>query len=64
MGHNLMHNPHFHCVVPAGGLSADGQRWIAGRPNYFLPVDVLSRVFRGKFITRLNQAFRGGRLRC
>ena len=63
-GQNLMHHPHLHCVVPAGGFSADGQRWIEGRPNFFLPVRILSRVFRGKFMALLKQAFRSGRLRC
>jgi hypothetical protein len=51
-------------VVPAGGFSADGQQWIKGRSNFFLPVCILSRVFRGKFIARLKQAFRSGWLRC
>jgi hypothetical protein len=63
-GQNLMHHPHLHCVVPAGGFSADSQQWIEGRANFYLPVRILSRVFRGKFIARLKQAFRSGRLRC
>lgn len=58
-----MHHPHLHCVVPAGGFSADGRSWIEGRANFFLPVRVLSRVFRGKFISLLKEAFREGRLR-
>jgi hypothetical protein len=62
-GQNLMLHPHLHCVVPAGGFSADGQQWIHGRANFFLPVRVLSRVFRGKFIARLKQAFHSGQLR-
>ena len=62
-GQNLMHHPHLHCVVPAGGFSADDQRWIEGCANFFLPARVLSRVFRGKFIARLKQAFRSGQLR-
>ena len=45
-GQNLQHHPHVHCVVPGGGLAADGSRWIACRPGFFLPVRVLSRVFR------------------
>ena len=49
-GQNLQHHPHVHCVVPGGGLSPDGSRWIACRPGFFLPVRVLSRVFRGKFL--------------
>jgi hypothetical protein len=59
-GQNLMHHPHLHCVIPGGGLSADGSRWVACRPNFFLPVRVLSRVFRGKFIAHLKQAYAGG----
>src|SRR3954453_4977724 len=47
-GQNLEHHPHVHCVVPGGGLSPDGSRWIACPPGFFLPVRVLSRVFRGK----------------
>jgi Putative transposase/Transposase zinc-binding domain len=62
-GQNLTHHPHLHCVIPAGGFSADGQQWIHGRANFFLPVRILSRVFRGKFIARLKQAFRSGQLR-
>jgi hypothetical protein len=53
-GQNLMHHPHLHCVAPAGGLSSDGTAWIASRPGFFLPVRVLSRVFRGKFIDLLK----------
>jgi hypothetical protein len=56
-GQNLLHHPHVHCVVPAGGISPDGVRWIPCRPGFFLPVRVLSRVFRGKFIQGLKQAF-------
>ncbi len=61
-GQNLMHHPHIHCVVPAGGLSPDGTRWIPGRADFFLPVRVLSRVFRGKFIDLLKAALRRGEL--
>lgn len=61
-GQNLMHHPHIHCVVPAGGLSTDGARWIRGRADFFLPVRVLSRVFRGKFIDLLKAAFREQKL--
>ncbi len=56
-------HPHVHCVVPAGGLSADGTRWIKTRYDFFLPVKVLSRVFRGKFVAALKRAFRDGQLR-
>jgi hypothetical protein len=59
-GQNLMHHPHVHCVVPAGGLSSDGANWISGIANFFLPVRVLSRVFRGKFISGLKAAFDEG----
>src|SRR5450432_2214888 len=53
-------HPHVHCVVPAGGLSADRSRWIKPRYAFFLPVKVLSRVFRGKFVTALQRAFQDG----
>jgi Putative transposase/Transposase zinc-binding domain len=61
-GQNLGHHPHVHCVVPGGGLSPDGSRWIACRPGFFLPVRVLSRVFRGKFLAMLGNAFEQGDL--
>jgi hypothetical protein len=57
-GQNLLHHPHVHCVIPAGGLSLDHQRWIHPRYAFFLPVKVLSRVFRGKFHAGLKKAFR------
>ena len=61
-GQNLMHHPHLHCVVPGGGLSADGQRWVACRPGFFLPVRVLSRFFRRRFLELLQHAFDSGQL--
>ena len=61
-GQNLQHHPHIHCVVPSGGLSLDHQRWIHPRYPFFLPVKVLSRVFRGKFVAGLKHAFRHGEL--
>lgn len=61
-GQNLQHHPHVHCVVPGGGLASDGSRWIACRPGFFLPVRVLSRVFRGKFLALLRSAFDRGKL--
>jgi Putative transposase/Transposase zinc-binding domain len=61
-GQTLVHHPHLHCVVPGGGLSPDGTRWIACRPGFFLPVRVLSRFFRRVFLTRLEAAFTAGRL--
>ena len=61
-GQRLQHHPHVHCVVPAGGLSPDGARWIHARPTFFLPVKVLRQVFRGKLVAGLRTAFREGRL--
>jgi len=61
-GQNLQHHPHLHCVVPGGGLSADGERWISCRPGFFLPVRVLSRLFRRLFLAQLQDAFDTGRL--
>jgi hypothetical protein len=58
----LLHHPHVHCVVPAGGLSPDHKRWIAARPGFFLPVRVLSRVFRGKFVAGLRELHAAGKL--
>ncbi len=55
-------HPHVHCVVPAGGLSADRTRWIKSHNAFFLPVKVLSRVFRGKFVAALQCAFADGQL--
>ena len=62
-GQNLQFHPHVHCVVPGGGLSPDGTRWVASASNFFLPVRVLSRVFRGKFLAGLRAAFARGELR-
>jgi hypothetical protein len=62
-GQNLQFHPHVHCMVPGGGLSPDGTRWVASRPNFFLPVGVLSRVFRGKFLAGLRAALAKGELR-
>ena len=56
-------HPHVHCVVPAGGLSPDHTRWVRSRDNYFLPKEVLRKVFRGKFVAALEQAFQKGQLR-
>jgi hypothetical protein len=61
-GQNLCLHPHVHCVVPGGGLSGDGQRWIACRPGFFLPVRILSRVFRGKFLDQVRKAWAQGKL--
>lgn len=58
----LQHHPHVHCVIAAGGLAPEHSRWISSRRSFFLPVKVLSRVFRGKFISGLKAAFRQGSL--
>jgi hypothetical protein len=62
-GQTVQFHPHIHCVVPGGGLSSDGQRWVPCRPGFFLPVKVLSRRFRTLFLTALQQAFRNGDLK-
>ncbi len=56
-GQNLLFHPHLHCVVPGGGISPDRQRWIACRPRFFLPVRVLSCLFRRLFLEHLQTAF-------
>jgi len=55
-------HPHIHCVIPAGGLSPDHTRWVRSREKYFLPKEVLQKVFRGKFVHALKQAFRDNQL--
>lgn len=62
-GQNLLHHPHLHCLVPGGGIAPDGGRWIACRVGFFLPVRVLSRMFRGLFLHYLERAFAAGELR-
>jgi hypothetical protein len=62
-GQTLEPHPHIHCVVPGGGLSPDRTRWIASRSGFLLPVKVLSRVFRGKFVAGLKAAFDRDQLR-
>ena len=61
-GQNLQHHPHVHCVLPGGGLSPDGRRWIACRQGFFLPVRVLSRLFRGLFLHGLKEAYNAGKI--
>ncbi len=61
-GQNLQHHPHAHCVVPGGGISPDGKRWIRCRPGFFLPVRVLSRLFRRLFLEDLTAAFKASAL--
>jgi hypothetical protein len=62
-GSALTHHPHVHGVVPGGGLAPDGKTWIACRPGFFLPVRVLSRLFRRRFIEELTRAHESGELR-
>src|SRR6202522_2423638 len=59
---NLGHHPHLHCLVPAGGLALDRSRWVRSRRNFFLPVRVLSRVFRGTLLAFLKQNYQCGEL--
>lgn len=59
----LMDHPHLHCVVAGGGLSGDGQTWIPTRKDFFIPVKVISRLFRGKFLAYLKAAYRKGKLK-
>ena len=61
-GSALTHHPHVHVIVPGGGLSPDGARWIACRPGFFLPVRVLSRLFRRLFLEGLAALHKAGRL--
>jgi hypothetical protein len=61
-GSALTHHPHVHCIVPGGGLSLDGARWISCRPGFFLPVRVLSRLFRRLMCERLRTAHAEGKL--
>jgi putative transposase/transposase-like zinc-binding protein len=61
-GQNLHHHPHVHCVVPGGGPSLDGTRWVSCRPGFFLPVRVLSRLYRRLFLESLQAAFEAGDL--
>jgi hypothetical protein len=62
-GQNLLFHPHLHCVVPGGGISPDGSRWISCRPRFFLPVRVLSCLFRRLFLTYLEEAFDARKLK-
>ena len=61
-GSALTHHPHVHGIVAGGGLSLDGERWVRCKPGFFLPVRVLSRLFRRRFLEELDQAHRSGRL--
>lgn len=62
-GQNLMFHPHLHCVVTGGGLSADGKHWVGTRRDFFLPVKVLGKMFRGKFLHALKEAYLTRKLR-
>jgi hypothetical protein len=61
-GQNLQHHLHVHCIVPGGGISPDGKRWIACKPGFFLPVRVLSRMFRHLFLQALEAMHAAGEL--
>ena len=61
-GSAMTHHPHVHCIVPGGGVSLDGERWVACRKGFFLPVRVLSRLFRRLFLEKLEAAHRAGQL--
>src|SRR5687767_9152226 len=62
-GSAMTHHPHVHMIVPGGGISPDGERWVACRPGFFLPVRVLSRLFRRLFLKRLLAAHQAGHLK-
>ena len=58
----LIDHPHLHCLVPGGGLSLDGKRWVSSREDFFIPFKVLSSLFRGKFLDGLKKAYEAGEL--
>jgi hypothetical protein len=62
-GSAVTHHPHVHMIVPGGGISLDGERWVACRPGFFLPVRVLSRLFRRLFLQKLRAAHKAKRLK-
>jgi len=61
-GSTLVHHPHIHMIVPGGGISLDGQRWVSCRPRFFLPVPVLAELFRGRMLHKLVAAHKAGEL--
>src|SRR5262249_24840116 len=61
-GSAMTHHPHVHMIVTGGGISQDGSRWIASRPDYLVPVEVLSSLFRGRMLGMLSKAHAAGRL--
>ena len=62
-GSAMTHHPHVHMIVPGGGIALDGERWVSCRPGFFLPVRVLSRLFRRLFLAKLTEAHAAGRLK-
>jgi hypothetical protein len=62
-GSAMTHHPHVHMIVPGGGIALDGERWVSCRPGFFLPVRVLSRLFRRLFLTKLTEAHAAGQLK-
>jgi hypothetical protein len=62
-GSAMTHHPHVHMIVPGGGIAVDGSQWVSCRPNFFLPVKVLSRLFRGLVLAKLRSAHQAGRLK-
>lgn len=62
-GQNLMYHPHIHCIVPSGGLSLDSTRWIKSKKNFFIPIKVLSRKFRGKFLSYFKKLYYNNELK-
>jgi hypothetical protein len=61
-GRNLTFHPHLHCIVTAGGLAADGMAWVPADPDYLLPIKVMSRLFRGKFLAAISKMYQQGEL--
>jgi hypothetical protein len=61
-GQNLLHHPHLHCLVPAGGIALDGSRWISCKKDFFLSVRVLGKRFRGRYLALLERSYREGKL--
>jgi Putative transposase. len=62
-GQNLMYHPHIHCIAPGGGLSRDNSNWIKSKKKFFIPVKVLSRKFRGKYLFYLNELYKKNKLK-
>ena len=58
-----MYHPHIHCIVPGGGLSLDNSKWIKSKKKFFIPVKVLSRMFRGKYLFYLNELYKRNKLK-